>query len=606
MTFRQTARDECSYANVDNVRVCHMDLDWMLEFPTNLLMGSVTYTATVVSATDVIVLDTRGLNVRLVELLGLGPDGTNVEAVYSVGEDTEPLGAPLTIKLPPAVGVGELKFRISYMTSPNSTALCWMPPEQTDSGTLPFLFSQCQAIHARSMLPCQDTPGVRSTYSAKVSAPKDFVVVMSALSKGTEVVGDTMVSSFEQPKALASYLIAIAAGNLVRTEFSPRCAVYCEPPRQPVVRDDFVEVEKYVGIAESLVGPYEWGRYDVLVLPQSFPYGGMENPCLTFVSPTVLTGDRTQMDVIAHEVAHSWTGNLVGIRTWEDFWLNESFTMMLERKIMMRLRGEKYFDMTSIQGWEHLRGDVDRYGHDHPFTALRPNLKGVDPDDSFSSVPYEKGFNMLCDIQRRVGTVPFERWLHDYVQTFKDKSIDSFQFMEHIQGAFPDGQIADVDFVKWFDAPGMPPVIPGFDSTLLDVVQDKVNEWTATGFATCRKTDADGWLPAQYVHMVALLSKVDPPLTSAALDVLEREFKFTSSPQSEILSPWLSMCIRAGWTGHQECLRSFARVGRMKYARPLYRVLKTTDAAGARELFTTLKSKYHNIAQKMIARDLDL
>ena len=605
MLLRKTEKDQCTLSNVQQIRVTSMALDWMLDFPTKMIMGSVRYSAIVLATTKLIVLDTRDLSIRRV----FSPS-TGQEIPFTLGPEVGPCGQALEIQFGTLTEGQVVEFAVSYMTSPGSTALCWMTPEQTDNGTLPYLFSQCQAIHARSMLPCQDTPMVRCPYTAKVTHPSEFCVVMSALVKGQETVGDRVVTSYEQPKPIASYLIAIAAGDLVKVDISPRCAVYCDPTMRQSVTYEFADMEKYLTVAEDIAGPYEWGRYDVLVLPLSFPYGGMENPCMTFASPTIITGDRTMMDVIAHEISHSWTGNSVAPETWEDFWLNESFTVMLERKITSRIHGEKFFDMAAINGWQHLRDDVMRYGETHPYTALRPNLTGVDPDDSFSSVPYEKGFNLLCDIQRRVGVKPFETWLHKYIQDHKDRNVNTDLMVAHLQEHFANSPTVfdGIDWHLWFDCPGMPPVIPGFDVSMLDAVQATVARWAEVGYNTTEKArETSQWHHQQMVIMVQTLAESPIPLTASQLLRLDHDFNFTNgSNNADILLVWLSMCIKAKCTFHEGRLVNFLRIGRMKYARPLYRTLFSVAPDKAQKIFQQMRPKYHNIAQKMIAKDLGL
>lgn len=318
---------------------------------------------------------------------------TLTECAFTLGEHDPAFGSPLKISLatpvPPST---PFLVKISYKTSPACTAAQWLTAAQTASKTHPYLFTQCQAIHARSLLPCQDTPGVKATYSARVSVPEALTAVMSGLPSGArEVTDGRALHRFAQPVPVPSYLIALAVGNLVSKRVGPRSHVWSEPAMVEAAAWEFEGTERFIATAEDLVGPYVWRVFDLLVLPPSFPYGGMENPNLTFVTPTLLAGDRSLVGVVAHEISHSWSGNLVSCKNWEGFWLNEGWTVFLERKIIGRLQGEQARQFSSVIGWNAMKGSVEHFGSENPLTKLVLDLRGVDPDDSFSSIPYEKG-----------------------------------------------------------------------------------------------------------------------------------------------------------------------------------------------------------------------
>uniref|UniRef100_A0A183GNY4 Peptidase_M1 domain-containing protein n=1 Tax=Heligmosomoides polygyrus TaxID=6339 RepID=A0A183GNY4_HELPZ len=279
------------------------------------------------------------------------------------------------------------------------------------------LFSQCQAIHARSIMPCMDTPSVKSSYDAEITVPTGMVCLMSAIGKDTKKSGEADIYTFHQPVTIPSYLLAIVVGHIERRDISARCAVWCEPSIVDSAKWEFESTEKILQTAEKLAGPYRWGRYDLVVLPPTFPFGGMENPCLTFVTPTLLAGDRSLVNVVAHEIAHSWTGNLVSTASWEHFWLNEGFTVFLERKIIGRLEGELERQFESECGYDEcLTSAVKTFGEAHEFTKLIPKLNGIDPDDAFSSVPYEKGSALLLTIEQLIGDSDrFEQFLRTYI-----------------------------------------------------------------------------------------------------------------------------------------------------------------------------------------------
>eukprot|EP01061_Rhynchopus_euleeides_P047701 TRINITY_DN9720_c0_g1_i1.p1 TRINITY_DN9720_c0_g1~~TRINITY_DN9720_c0_g1_i1.p1 ORF type:complete len:615 (+),score=211.40 TRINITY_DN9720_c0_g1_i1:89-1933(+) len=593
-----------SHANLTEVRVRHVAFDWDVDFEKKEICGSATMTADVLQDTERITLDTRNLHVT-----GVTVNGT--DAPHSFGDTTDAFGAALQIQSPPLSKGTEATVSIRYATSPGSSALNWLAPAQTVGGKHPYLFSQCQAIHARSLFPCQDTPGNRATYEAKVTAPAPLRALMSALQEGAAVEeAGKITTRFRQPIAIASYLVAIVVGHVEKRDVSERVAVWSEPELVDIAAHDFADTEKVIAIGESLVGPYEWGRYDVVSLPGSFPYGGMENPCLTFVSPSIVTGDRSLFNVVAHEVAHSWTGNLVGPNTWEDFYLNEGFTMFLERRIMSELLGEDYFDFDALQGGTGLRETISRLGEDNPYTALRPDLRGVDPDDSFSTVPYEKGFAFLCYLRSVVGSnADFDAWLRVYIQAHRHKMITTEIMIGHLTEYFTtEGRSVDfsqVDWAKWLDAPGHVPVCVLKESKLDVASKALCDKWVALlggEGASVSPADLEGWSSAQTCRTMELFTGVvkERDVPPAVLTKLNDAYGFNKTPNSEILFLWLVLCICHGWSGHEEVLKSFlGRVGRMKFALPLYRNLHKKDPVAAKALFEELKPRYHPITTKM-------
>eukprot|EP00238_Polyblepharides_amylifera_P013066 CAMPEP_0196598586 /NCGR_PEP_ID=MMETSP1081-20130531/94402_1 /TAXON_ID=36882 /ORGANISM="Pyramimonas amylifera, Strain CCMP720" /LENGTH=713 /DNA_ID=CAMNT_0041924299 /DNA_START=49 /DNA_END=2191 /DNA_ORIENTATION=+ len=408
--------DPSSFANLHEVRVKHINMDLDVRFDTKTIDGFVQLDATIEeTGACQLCLDTRDLTLHQVVLM----EGENVGGAleYKVAEETKALGSKLTVKLPSSLSKGDsVRVGIKYSTSPTCTAVQFLDPKQTAEGTHPYLFSQCQAIHARSLLPCQDTPGAKMSYSATVWVPEELTALMSAIpvdipQSETTAKGHRNGSvakkafSFEQKVPIPSYLLALAAGKLESREIGPRSRVWSEASMVAAGEYEFADTEKYLVAAESIAGDYVWGRYDILLLPPSFPYGGMENPCLTFVTPTLLAGDRSQANVIAHEIAHSWCGNLVTNRTWEHFWMNEGFTVFLERKILGRMSGEPTLQFHALSGLRNLESAVQSFGDDAKgYTQLVPDLSGGgDPDDAFSKVPYEKGFNFLYYLQTTVG-----------------------------------------------------------------------------------------------------------------------------------------------------------------------------------------------------------
>jgi len=418
--------DPASFANLDNVKITSFHLDLSVNFKEKTLKGHIDVKAKALKESTSLVLDTRDLTISKVEDL----KGNKIE--HSMDKPHPVFGSKLEVKFGEAVKEGETKdIRIYYSTSPQSSAIQWLPPANTAGKKHPYLFTQCQAIHARSMFPCQDSPGVKSTYTATIAVPSPLVALMSAVAaKGTgEKKEDSVVYRFSQPVPTPSYLVALVVGCLEERKIGPRSSVWSEPEMVDAGVAEFEDTEKYLATAESIAGPYVWGRYDILLLPPSFPYGGMENPCLTFVTPTLLAGDKSLATVVIHEISHSWMGNLVTCKSWVDFWMNEGFCRILELKIIKALFGDKYFDLYANIGLKALRGSISLFGEDHNYTKMRPELKDVDPDDAFSSVPYEKGLNFLIYLENLIGGEKvMNPLLKEYCSTFKEKSTTRWRW----------------------------------------------------------------------------------------------------------------------------------------------------------------------------------
>ncbi|KAF4022558.1 hypothetical protein G4228_014469 [Cervus hanglu yarkandensis] len=437
--------DTCSLASPASVcQTKHLHLRCSIDFARRVLTG--TAALTVQSQEDnlrSLILDTKDLTIEKVVINGQ-------EVKYTLGERQSYKGSPMEISLPIALCKNqEIVIEISFETSPKSSALQWLTPEQTSGKEHPYLFSQCQAIHCRAILPCQDTPSVKLTYSAEVSVPKELVALMSAIRDGEAPDPEDpsrKIYRFSQKVPIPCYLIALVVGALESRQIGPRTLVWSEKEQVEKSAYEFSETESMLKIAEDLGGPYIWGQYDLLVLPPSFPYGGMENPCLTFVTPTLLVSvNFSSSEVIAHEISHSWTGNLVTNKTWDHFWLNEGHTVYLERHICGRLFGEKFRHFHALGGWGELQNSIKTFGETHPFTKLVVDLTNVDPDVAYSSVPYEKGFALLF-------------------------------YLEQLLGG-PVDILNQVDWNTWLYSPGLPPVKPNYDMTLTNACIALSQRW---------------------------------------------------------------------------------------------------------------------------------
>ena len=466
MRAQSLSLDPSTLSNYREIVSKHIQLDWKVVFPKNecevpgKLTGKVLHSMTALKD-DVqkVDLDTSYLNI-----FSINSSGEKLNYIHE--KRTEPFGSLLQIKLSKPLVKGEtVSIEIEYETTDQCTALQWLNPMQTAGKKYPFMFSQSEAIHARSIIPCQDTPSVKATFSANVESPLPVVMSAVPVENKSSAVSEN-VYEFKQEVPISSYLIAIASGNLTSAAIGPRSRVYTEPEVVEAAKWEFeVDTENFIATGERLTIPYEWGKCDVLVLPPSFPYGGMENPNLIYVTPTLLSGDRENVDVITHEIAHSWAGNLVTNATWQDMWLNEGWTVFLERRIIGKLKGFDHAEFSSIIGWEALRQSVELFNSRNipEYTRLQPDLRNTDPDDSFSSVPYEKGYNLLRQIEKTVGgPSKFEPFIPVYFENFRYKSLDTQTFKEFLydyfcktQGETGKERLDSIDWNMWLNGDGM-------------------------------------------------------------------------------------------------------------------------------------------------------
>eukprot|EP00877_Chromochloris_zofingiensis_P004503 jgi/Chrzof1/14053/Cz08g22210.t1 len=633
--------DHTTLSNYLDIRVVHSDYELDVQFTSKVIEGYAKLSCSVMSSSATkLRLDTSNLSVHGVTLVD-----TEQELNWIFDKQHEALGTPLDIGLPDGMQQGsQFSVGIRFSTSPSSSALQYLEPSQTAGGKHPYLFTQCQAIHARAFVPCQDTPAVKSTYTAAVRVPAELTALMSAVpiddkqdqqqqpqqqQDGVPHLVDvptpkyvTKVFHFEQKVPIPSYLLALAVGELECRELSPRSKVWSEPAMVEAGAYEFAETAKFLEAGESLAGDYVWGRYDLLLLPPSFPYGGMENPCLTFVTPTLLAGDRSLTNVVAHEIAHSWTGNLVTNASWEHFWLNEGWTVFLERKIIGRLQGEKALQFAASSGAVFLAEEVARIGSSHNFTRLIPDLSGgKDPDDAFSRVPYEKGFYFLYYLQDVVGgPSAFEPFMRSYLTHFAFKTVDSYQFKDffcdHFKG---NAAISSIDWDAWFYNPGMPPVENSYDTSLATAANDLAVRWHTADVmgigadppAGAGPADIQGWGTEQ---VVAFLTKLDQlrsltPLHPTMTRAMAGLYNLDAAKNCEIRCAWYKLCISAEdaavSSGTVDLLQT---QGRMKFLRPVYRALFRSKFGHqlALDTFKANADKYHPIARKMVEVDLQL
>jgi leukotriene-A4 hydrolase len=578
----------------------HLRLALAIDFAQQALTGSATWLlAEPLATATLLVLDTRDLAIEQVVALDSGVARADLASAgtaipYALTAPDAVLGQALRLALP----AGTQAVCISYRTSPGAAALQWLAPSQT-AGAHPFLFTQSQAILARTWLPCPDSPGRRFTYEAEVEVlgPErgQLLALMSA--ENPQATAPDGRYHFRQPQPVPAYLLALAVGRLDFAPLSERTGIYAEPATLPRAAYEFAELDRMVAAAEQLYGPYRWGRYDLLGLPASFPFGGMENPCLTFVTPTILAGDRSLTSLVAHELAHSWSGNLVTNATWDDFWLNEGFTVYFERRIMEQLYGRPYADMLQVLGEADLHHTIHEFGPASPATHLRLHLAGRDPDDGLNDIAYEKGCLLLLTLERLVGRPRLDAFITGYFARFAFQSMDTDHFAAYLtQTLLTPGEASQLNLPAWLDGPGLPPGAPVARSARFAAVEEALARLAAGTAPADLQPITTEWSSQEWEHF---LRGLPPTLTAADLARLDDVFHFTTSGNAELLAAWFSLALRAGYLPADAALENFLRhVGRRKFLVPLYRALLAAPGGRARAqaIYRLARPNYHSVA----------
>jgi len=598
---QETARDEAvvrdvhSYARPEEARVRHISLNLLADFNAKQLTGTARLAIERAPGADSIILDTRDLTIRRVT------DAAGNVLEFNVGRSDAILGAPLVVQLP---AEGDTLI-IEYETSPSAAAVQWLDPAQTSGGKLPFLFTQGQAILTRTWVPTQDSPGIRQTWDATIDVPKDMVAVMSAelLSEKPEPGVDSTRASyrFRMAQPIPPYLIALAVGDLAFKPIGENTGVWAEPDVVDAAANEFAEVDDMIAAAEKLYGPYRWGRYDILVLPPSFPFGGMENPRLTFATPTVLAGDRSLVSLVAHELAHSWSGNLVTNATWDDFWLNEGFTTYIETRLMEELRGKDYADMLRELGRQSLGETMTDLGGNSPDTRLHLDLVGRDPDDGMNDIAYEKGSAFLQTVESVVGREKLDAFLRDYFDRNAFKPMTSERFVaeinQHLFGT-DEAMAARVRVNDWIDQPGLPDNLPPLRSAAFQRVDKQVEAFLAGTVPS--KEETANWSSHEWLHFLRALRDT---VNSTQMKSLDDAFGFTRSGNSEVLFEWLRTAIRNRYEPALPALERFlTSQGRRKFIAPLYSDLAQSEwgRAFAERVYAKARPTYHSVTANTV------
>ncbi|MGN6279613.1 MAG: M1 family metallopeptidase [Sphingomonas sp.] len=586
------AQDVHSYANPREARVTHVALDLQANFVDHVLAGTATLDVAAEPNAQKIVLDTDHLKISKVT------DGAGNALDYQLGQSDPIHGAPLTVQLGSARTIA-----ITYQTDPAAKALQWLAPEQTLGKKLPFLFSQGEPILNRSWIPTQDSPGIRQTWDAKITVPEGMNVVMSASREsalGSLAAGDRRTFTFKMDKPVPPYLIALAVGDLRFKAISDNTGIWAEPAMVDKAASEFADLPRFLDAAEQLYGPYRWGRYDLLVLPPSFPYGGMENPMLTFVTPTAIAGDRSLVSLAAHELAHSWSGNLVTNATWNDFWLNEGFTTYAEGRIMEQVYGADREAMEQDLMWSDLQDTVKQLGGPKsPMTKLHVDIPAsTNPDDGMTQIAYDKGAELLMTIEKAVGRDKFDAWLKGYFDRHAFSPQTSAGLLEDMRATLFKGDERTekkIGLDQWIYQPGVPANAIHVKSEAFEAVDSAAKAFAKKGDVSVVPTD----MVTQ--ETMRFLNDLPRDIGTDKLAALDNQFHWNQTSNSEIRFAWLDLALANHYPPASQSAQAFlTSVGRLKFVEPLYTLLMKQAGWGpalAKQIYAEARPVYHPVTQ---------
>ncbi|WP_267174930.1 M1 family metallopeptidase [Marinicella marina] len=583
--------DPHSYSRHDRVKIKHLDINLEVDFKDKVLAGFVTidYEKIKPEASQLF-LDTRDLKIKRITAVN---DSNNPKLIWRYGQSHELLGKQLIIDLPDDGSA----IKIQYQTMPKASGLQWLSPSQTN-GKQPYLFSQSQAIHARSWIPLQDTPAVRVTYDATITVDRAVKPVLSA--DNNQQKGVDGVYKFSMPQAIPSYLIAIAVGDITHQKISEHVSIFAAPDVVEAAAYEFSETENMITATEKYYGSYRWGQYDLLILPPSFPFGGMENPKLSHITPTVIAGDRSLDSLIAHELAHSWSGNLVTNALWQDAWLNEGFTTYIESRIVDAVHGKERMVMEATLAYEALLNSMQELPLDQQ-KLINPTFS-IDPDDYFSAVTYDKGRFFLDWLEQQVGREVFDQFLNMYFDQFAFQSITTAAFTQYLDDnlvkKYPE-KISMKQVDVWLNEPGMPDFFTPPTTSQFDKIDQLVEAWLSNELQLTTAISR-AWTTQEWLHFLRALPS---QLTAEQLQLLDQTFSLTQRQNSEIAHDWLLISINNQYeVAYGRLITYLTEIGRVKLIKPLYEALMAQPALNnlAANIYQKARASYHPIATSQI------
>ncbi|KAK2616666.1 Leucyl aminopeptidase yscIV [Conoideocrella luteorostrata] len=598
-------RDPSTLSNYSAWRTRHTDLNFRIDFQNRILRGHVTLDLEALTDGHVseVVLDSHTLDISSITV-------NSTPTTWRHGVKSDALGTPVHVLVPDNIPRGQIvKLQMHLQTTDRCTALLWLGPRGTLNNES-FVFTQCYSIHARTMFPCQDTPDVKSTYTMKITSP--FAVIASGLTVGVEETENEQTYHYEQKIPIPSYLFALASGNLTTAPIDAISSVVASPTQIKACQREFQGgISRLMEEAEKMLTPYRWGEYNLLVMPPSFPYGGFEYPVYNFASPTVVTGDGQGLkDVIPHELSHSWSGNLVTNCSWEHYWLNEGWTVYLERRLAAKVHCEAYFGLASTLGWRRLTEDVERLGPDHEFTKLCPNLSGIHPDDAFCSIPYEKGFCLVYYLERLVGRENFDKFIPHYFTVWSEKSLDSTEFRKTFEDFFlrseyssVAGKLAAIQWEELLHAPGFPEK-PDYDTSLLEVCYGLAARWHDPNFIA-QNNDIRDWPSSQKLAFLNAILDFQQPLSRAQSQNLGTVYELSATDNALLRTNYYRIALKAH--DKRVCagvVEFLGEVGTLRYVRQLFMALAEVDKDFAVRAFEERKRLYHPACVELVSKEL--
>ena len=599
-----------TFSNYDIISQTNINVHFIVDFDNKKVDGEVTISFKALEDGEVIILDTKSLIIKSIK------DNTGNELDFKLDNyyRLESHGVPLKIYKEYSKD-DTFDITIEYSTTKDCMAIDWLEPEQTSGGKYPFMYSQCQSILCREMLPIQDTPAVKMPVQISITVPEELIGLAAGLFVEEINNGNNKTFIYALDIPIPSYLIAIAAGDIGSQNVSERCTIYAEKTVVEKAAWEFSDTEKFLKIAENYIGEYVWEQYNILVLPPSFPFGGMENPTLTFLTPSLIAGDKSLVSVVAHEISHSWTGNLVTNENWPDFWLNEGFTMFIERKILSSHKDKDMAKLDAMVGLSNLKADIIAFGESKSFSSLEPNLLGRNPDDAFNKVPYEKGFNLLYYLENKVNSDEiFQKFMRSYIDKFKKgvvKYMDFRTFFEtFIKNNVKDWEkiLNDIDWDTWVFAPGFPPVENDFSNKYADEVDQAVKDFYENKLGDDFVKKFKDWFTLLKQNFLNKIKESDIELSETQLEFLNEKLELIQGKYNvEVSCSYYLTVLYHGTlsTKFEESLVDFlGKHGRINYIRPLFSALARRNKELAIKTLDKYRNFYHSIIIKYIEIDL--